>query len=157
MRLPRELTIHIDGAARGNPGPAAYAFVISHDGEVALEEAGRLGTATNNVAEYAALIRALERAAELRADRLSIRSDSELLVKQMNGLYKVKNENLRGLFEQAKRLAAKFDAVTIEHIRRQHNARADQLCNDVLDGRWEETGRPPREGLPPSPSEKRRD
>ncbi len=135
MSTVRDLTINIDGAARGNPGPAAFAYVIAHDGQPVLEDAGRLGTATNNVAEYTALVRALERAATLKADRLLVRSDSELLVKQMNGEYKVKNASLRDLYEQARALCAGFASVTLEHVRREHNKRADQLCNAVLDGK----------------------
>src|SRR5207253_10930089 len=90
MAEPGLLTINIDGAARGNPGPAAYAYVIARDGQPVLEEAGCLGTATNNVAEYTALVKALERAVELGGKRVLIRSDSELLVKQMSGESRVK-------------------------------------------------------------------
>jgi ribonuclease HI len=135
MSNPAHLTINIDGAARGNPGPAAFAYVISRDGAPAVEEAGCLGSATNNVAEYTALVRALERAAQLGAKHVVIRSDSELLVKQMNGAYRVKNEQLRALFEQAKRLCESFASVTVRHVPRAQNGRADQLCNEVLDQR----------------------
>jgi ribonuclease HI len=134
MSDPAVLTIHIDGAARGNPGPAACAFVITQDGAPPLEEAECLGSATNNVAEYTALLRALQRAAELGGRRLLVRSDSELLVKQMNGLYRVKNEQLRDLYDQAKRLCARFDSVSITHVPRSANSEADRLCNEVLDG-----------------------
>jgi ribonuclease HI len=127
------LTIHIDGAARGNPGPAAFAYVIAEDGKPVIEEKGCLGDTTNNIAEYTALLRALERAAQLGAKRLLIHSDSELLVKQMNGQYKVKNEGLLPLFLQAKQLARKFDLVTLRHVPRAQNSRADQLCNEALD------------------------
>ncbi len=130
-----QATIHIDGAARGNPGPAAYAFVISRPGSPDLEESGLLGSATNNVAEYTALVRALDRAAALGLRRLTIASDSELLVKQMNGQYKVKNEGLRPLFQQAREKCRPFDLVTIHHVPREQNSRADRLCNDALDGR----------------------
>jgi ribonuclease HI len=128
------LTIHIDGAARGNPGPAAFAYVITEDGKPVIEEKGCLGNATNNIAEYTALVRALERAGQLGAKRLLIHSDSELLVKQMNGQYKVKNEGLRPLFTQAKQLARQFDLVAFRHVPRAQNSRADQLCNEALDG-----------------------
>lgn len=127
--------INIDGAARGNPGPAAFAYVISAEGSPVVEEAGRLGHATNNVAEYSALVRALERAAELGAHRLAVRSDSELLVKQMNGEYRVKHPQLVPLFEQASRLRGRFESVSIDHVRREQNRRADELCNEVLDGK----------------------
>ncbi len=127
-------TIHIDGAARGNPGPAAYAFVITRPDVPDLEESGPLGSTTNNVAEYTALVRALDRAAQLGLRRLTISSDSELLVKQMNGQYKVKNEGLRPLYEQAREKCRRFDLVTIQHVPREQNRRADRLCNDTLDG-----------------------
>jgi len=128
------LTIHIDGAARGNPGPAAFAYIIAEHGKQVIEEKGCLGDTTNNIAEYTALVRALERATQLGAKRLIIHSDSELLVKQMNGQYKVKNEGLRPLFLQAKHLARKFDLVTLKHVPRAQNSHADQLCNEALDG-----------------------
>jgi len=127
------LTIHIDGAARGNPGPAAFAYVITRVGGPAVEEKGYLGPTTNNQAEYTALVKALERAARLGARRLVVHSDSELLVKQMNGLYRVKNEDLRALYDQAKELCGRFDLVTIRHVGRADNARADRLCNEALD------------------------
>jgi ribonuclease HI len=135
MGSPEALTIHIDGAARGNPGPAAWAYVIHGDGAAPVEHAECLGHATNNVAEYTALVRALERAAALGAKRLIVRSDSELLVKQMNGQYRVKNEQLIPLYEQAKRLARGFDLVSLGHVRREQNRRADELCNLALDGK----------------------
>jgi len=128
------LNIHIDGAARGNPGAAAYAYIICRDGAPALEEAGCLGNATNNVAEYTALLKALQRAAQLGGKRLQIHSDSELLVKQMNGEYRVKNEQLKDLFAEAKELCRQFDLVTIRHVPRAQNSNADRLCNEVLDG-----------------------
>ncbi len=131
------LHIHTDGASRGNPGQAAYAYVIeSPDGDT-LEEAGCLGTMTNNQAEYTAVVRALEHALELgRRHRIVVHSDSELLVKQMSGEYRVKNEDLRDLFERAKELCEQFEGgVTIRHVRRGENSRADALCNEVLDGK----------------------
>jgi ribonuclease HI len=136
------VTIHIDGAARGNPGPAAFAYVITPDEGPAIEEHGRLGQTTNNVAEYSALVRALERAGQLGADRLLIFSDSELLVKQMNGLYRVKNDDLRDLHDQAKRLMDRFERVTIRHVPRSENRRADRLCNEALDGDGRTTAAP---------------
>jgi ribonuclease HI len=134
MSEPGSLTLYIDGAARGNPGPAAFAYVIERDGDTAIEHAACLGHMTNNVAEYTALVRALERADQLGGKRLMIFSDSELLVKQMTGEYRVKNEDLRVLYEQAKRLCRRFDAVTIRHVPRSANSRADALCNQVLNG-----------------------
>jgi ribonuclease HI len=131
------LTIHTDGASRGNPGDAAYAYVISRDDETLVEEADCLGQMTNNQAEYTALVRALQHALELEPHhRLIVHSDSELMVKQMNGEYRVKNEELRGLYEEACALRARFDGpVTIRHVRRAQNKRADQLCNEALDGK----------------------
>src|SRR6266849_9908041 len=100
--------VHIDGAARGNPGPAAFAFVIRHGDDPIVKENGCLGSTTNNLAEYTALVRALEHAARLGARRLLVHSDSELLVKQMNGEYRVKNDSLRELFDKAKELGRHF-------------------------------------------------
>ena len=128
------LTIHTDGASRGNPGEAAFAFVIERDGQPPVEEAGRLGRLTNNQAEYTALVRALERALELGAGhRLVILSDSELMVKQVNGEYKVKNEALKLLWVDAQELADKLGKVTFTAVRREHNELADRLVNEALD------------------------
>jgi ribonuclease HI len=128
-------TVHIDGAARGNPGPAAYALVLRRPGEPVVEEAAPIGRATNNVAEYTALIRALERAAELGVKDLAVFSDSELLVKQMNGEYRVKHPDLQDLYREAQALRKRFDRVTLTHVRRAENADADRLGNEALDGR----------------------
>ncbi len=126
-------TIHIDGASRGNPGDAAYAIVIEAPGRGAVEESGLLGKQTNNVAEYTALLKALEKAKQLGLQHVRIHSDSELLVKQMNGEYRVKNEDLKSLFQEASQLKRAFDSVTFTHVRREQNKRADELCNIVLD------------------------
>jgi ribonuclease HI len=134
MTEPDVFTVYTDGAARGNPGPAAFAFVISRPGLPAVEELGCLGDTTNNVAEYTALVKALERAHELGGRHIEIHSDSELMVKQMLGKYKVKHPGLLPLYEEAKRLSAHFDAVTFRHVRREQNRRADELCNEALDG-----------------------
>src|SRR6266567_3470801 len=130
------LTIHTDGASRGNPGAAAYAYVITRDGDLLVEEADCLGQMTNNQAEYTALVRALEHALELGPDdRVVVHSDSELMVKQVNGEYRVKNEELRPLYEEAQRLRRRFrQPVTLRHVRREQNQRADELCNEALDG-----------------------
>jgi ribonuclease HI len=130
------LTIHTDGASRGNPGEAAYAYTIASDGQPVIEEAGRLGRVTNNQAEYTALVRALEHALRMGPEhRLLIHSDSELMVKQMRGEYKVKNEDLRELYDQARQLVRKFSGTaTFKHVRREFNRRADELCNEALDG-----------------------
>lgn len=125
--------IHIDGAARGNPGPAACAFVLERPGQPVIEHAECLGTATNNVAEYTGLLHALQKAAELGGRRLRIFSDSELLVKQIDGSYRVKNPDLKQLHTRALDLMETFEKVTVQHVRRADNARADALCNTALD------------------------
>jgi ribonuclease HI len=134
MSEPGVLTIHTDGAARGNPGPAAYAFTIERGDVPVIEEAGCLGETTNNIAEYTALVRALEKAAQLGGKHLVVNSDSELMVKQMNGQYQVKNADLRLLYDQAQQLVRKFDSVKVRHVRREQNGRTDRLCNEALDG-----------------------
>jgi ribonuclease HI len=142
-------TVRIDGASRGNPGEAAYAVVIERPGQPAYEEADRLGQTTNNIAEYTALLRGLERAAELGGQRLDVFSDSELLVKQMNGEYRVKNADLKELHALATERLKQFERVTIRHVRRSENSRADALCNQALDGR----PLPPAAAPSPSPCE----
>ena len=126
-------TIFTDGGSRGNPGPAAYAYVIKRAGEPDIEEMGYLGQTTNNIAEYTGLVKALEHARELGGRKLIVNSDSELMVKQLNGQYKVKNEGLRPLYQQAVALRKQFDAVTIKHIYRDQNSQADALCNEAMD------------------------
>ncbi len=135
-------TMHIDGASRGNPGKAAYAIVLARPGQPVVEEADTIGTASNNVAEYTALVEGLTLAAELGVKKLHVYSDSELMVKQMNGEYKVKNEDLRGLYEEACRLRKQFEKVTISHVRREQNKRADAIGNDALDGKPRRRGQP---------------
>ncbi len=123
-----------DGGARGNPGPAAYAFVLEgDDGTLLAAEGQAIGVATNNVAEYSALVAGLERALELGLDEVDVVSDSELLVKQMRGEYRVKNEALRGLSLEAARLARRLRKVTYRAVRREHNELADRLVNEALD------------------------
>jgi len=123
-----------DGGARGNPGPAAYGFVLeAEDGTVLAAHGEAIGTATNNVAEYSALLAGLRRAAELGVDELEVVSDSELMVKQMTGVYRVKNEALRDLSLEAARLARALPRVTYTHVRREHNELADRLVNEALD------------------------
>jgi ribonuclease HI len=129
-----QASIHIDGGSRGNPGPASYAVVLERAGLEPIEECDTIGKTTNNIAEYTALVRALELAKIHALKTLHIYSDSELLVKQMKGEYKVKNEDLREWFDQAKELVKQFEKVTIIHVRREQNKRADQLCNMALDG-----------------------
>jgi ribonuclease H / adenosylcobalamin/alpha-ribazole phosphatase len=127
-------TLWTDGGARGNPGPAAYGYVLeAEDGTVLAAHGEAIGTATNNVAEYRALVAGLEKAVELGVDELEVVSDSELLVKQMRGEYKVKNETLRGLREQASDLANRLGSVRYTAVRREHNELADRLVNEALD------------------------
>jgi len=124
-----------DGGARGNPGPAAFGYVLeSEDGTVLAAHGEAIGVATNNVAEYRGLVAGLERAVELGVGEVEVVSDSELLVKQMRGEYKVKNAALRELSLEAARLARRLDGVTYRAVRREHNEPADQLVNEALDG-----------------------
>ena len=123
-----------DGGARGNPGPAAYGYVLETEDGTILDARGEtIGVATNNVAEYRALIAGLEAALARGVTELEVVSDSELLVKQMRGEYKVKNAALRTLSLEATRLARKLGAVTYRAVRREHNELADRLVNDALD------------------------
>jgi ribonuclease HI len=123
-----------DGGARGNPGPAAYAYVLEAEDGTVLDARGEaIGHATNNVAEYSALVAGLRRAAELGVTVLELRSDSELMVKQMRGEYRVKNKDLQQLFLDASRAARAVGAVTYTHVRREHNELADRLVNEALD------------------------
>jgi ribonuclease HI len=127
-------TLYTDGGARGNPGPAAYGFVLEAEDGTVLEARGEaIGVATNNVAEYSALVAGLERAAEVGVDELEVVSDSELLVKQMRGEYRVKNKALQELFVEASRLADEVGKVTFRAVRREHNELADSLVNEALD------------------------
>jgi ribonuclease HI len=123
-----------DGGARGNPGPAASAFVLEAEDGTVLEARGTaIGVATNNVAEYRALVDGLRRASELGVSELEVVSDSELVVKQMRGEYRVKNEALRALHREASTLAGGIGSVTYTAVRREQNELADRLVNEALD------------------------
>ena len=123
-----------DGGARGNPGPAAFAYVLeADDGTVLAAHGEAIGVATNNVAEYSALVAGLEKAVELHVGELEVVSDSELMVKQMRGEYKVKNAALRDLSLRAAGLARRLDRVTYTAVRREQNVLADRLVNEALD------------------------
>jgi ribonuclease H / adenosylcobalamin/alpha-ribazole phosphatase len=123
-----------DGGARGNPGPAAFGYVLEgEDGSVLAAHGEAIGVATNNVAEYRALIAGLEKAVELGVHDLEVVSDSELLVKQMRGEYKIKKPALQDLSLEAARLARQLDSVTYTAVRREHNELADRLVNEALD------------------------
>lgn len=125
---------NIDGASRGNPGPASYAVVLRDpQGNIVLELAKNIGRETNNVAEYFALLAALDYAISHNISALRIRSDSELLVRQMQGRYKVKSADLKPLHERAAKLARQLQYFAIEHVRRELNRDADALANVALD------------------------
>lgn len=130
------LQLRIDGGARGNPGPAAAGVVITDSAGATIFAAGfYLGHATNNVAEYSALVRGLQHAKQLHGEKLDVFCDSELVVKQVNGLWRVKNPNLKKLCDQAKFLLAKFQSTSVRHVRREENTQADALVNQALDCR----------------------
>ena len=123
-----------DGGARGNPGPAAYGYVLEAEDGTVLDARGcAIGTATNNVAEYSGLVAGLTSAVELGLDELEVVSDSELMVRQMTGAYRVKNEGLRRLNLEATALARKIRKVRYRAVRREHNELADRLVNEALD------------------------
>jgi ribonuclease HI len=123
-----------DGAARGNPGPAGAGVMLkTAAGEVLAAEGAFLGHTTNNVAEYRALLLGLTRALELGVKRIEVRADSELLIKQLKGEYRVRSEGLRPLYEQARGLLGRFEASRLLHVRREHNAEADRLANEGID------------------------
>ena len=124
---------HIDGGARGNPGPAGYGVRIERADGTFVELKESLGVATNNVAEYRGLLAALTWAARHGVDRLLVRSDSLLLVKQMRGEYRVKHPGLQPLWEEARGLARQIGDVRFEHVRRELNKDADQLANEAMD------------------------
>lgn len=126
--------LYIDGAARGNPGPAAYAAILEVPGQPPVRRAAAIGTATNNVAEYTALLQGLKLAAEQGIHRLDVFSDSELLVKQMQGHYRVRHPELLRLFHAVQQLLSSFEQVRFTHVRRENNAEADRLANAALDG-----------------------
>ena len=126
-------TVNVDGGARGNPGPAAIGVVLRDGGEVVEEVGETIGDATNNVAEYRALLRGIELAAEHGATELELVGDSELVVRQVEGRYKVKNAGMKKLHEEVKRALRDFDSWKIRHVRRESNADADRLVNEALD------------------------
>ncbi len=130
-----KLTVNVDGGARGNPGPAAIGVVVRDEAGAILEEHGeRIGRATNNVAEYRALLRGVELAAAHGGTELDLVGDSELVVKQMKGQYKVKDATMRELNAEVKAALRPFESWSIRHVRRAENADADRLVNQALDG-----------------------
>ena len=132
--MPERVTVNVDGGARGNPGPAAIAAVVSVDGGEVIDSRGEvIGHATNNVAEYKALLLGIERARELGAREVELVGDSELVVKQVKGEYKVKDANLQELHAEVKQALGGFERWTIRHVRRAENAAADARVNEALD------------------------
>ena len=128
--------LYADGGSRGNPGPAGYGFVLlAADGETLSEGWDSIGVATNNVAEYRGVIAGLERALELGIRDITLRSDSELLVLQIKGTYRVKSPKLKPLHARARDLLAEFANSRVEHVKRNQNKRADALANRAMDGK----------------------
>ncbi|MBI3984176.1 ribonuclease HI family protein [Candidatus Microgenomates bacterium] len=128
-----KLKIYTDGGSRGNPGPAAAGYVISDQNDQLLEEGGLyLGVTTNNQAEYRAVKLALEKASKYQPEHIDLYLDSELVVKQLMGLYKIKNVELKPVIEDVKQLLGRYD-YTIQHVRREYNQEADRQVNIVLD------------------------
>jgi probable phosphoglycerate mutase len=138
------VTAHVDGGARGNPGPAGYGVRLTRDDGSVVDLKASIGIATNNVAEYHALLAALRWAVDEGVTSLSVKADSELLVKQMLGEYRVKNPGLLPLYEEARRLANRIGHVQFAHVRREHNQDADRLANEAMD----EAGSPPPAARP---------
>jgi ribonuclease HI len=134
MKWPKAIKVYTDGACRGNPGPSSIgvSFTTTKDEEFfSLSEA--IGTQTNNFAEYTAMVRALETAVENKVEKVWVRTDSQLMVRQLSGEYKVKSDSIKDLHAQASKLLEKFETVRIEHIPREQNKRADELANQALD------------------------
>jgi ribonuclease HI len=130
-----KVTVNVDGGARGNPGPAAVGVVVRDGNGEVLEERGEtIGRATNNVAEYRALLLGIEMAAAHGASELELIGDSELVVRQVEGTYKVKDATMRELHTEVKRALQPFESWSIRHVRREQNADADRLVNEALDG-----------------------
>ena len=139
------VVIYCDGAAKGNPGDAGIGVVISDEkGDVLREVSDYIGVTTNNVAEYSALVRGLHEAADLGAVQIEIRTDSELLARQLSGVYRVRSANLKPLHEEAVALLRSFDRVSISHVVRDLNKRADELANEGIRKHRTKQTSPPR-------------
>ena len=131
----KKAILYVDGAARGNPGPAGIAAVIQDEGGNPIASfSRRIGSATNNQAEYQALIAGLEKVVNLGIREVEVRSDSELVVRQLSGRYRVKNAALKPLYQRVKQLLSSIESFTISHIPRERNVEADRLANRALDG-----------------------
>ena len=129
------ITAYFDGGARSNPGPAGYGvYIVDDKGEMIAELSGSLGIATNNIAEYNGLIAALQWAIDHGVKRIAIKGDSQLIIEQMKGNYKVKNEGLKPLYLKARMLVMQIGDVSFEHVRREQNKDADRLSNVGMDG-----------------------
>ena len=128
----KELEIYIDGASKGNPGPSGVGAIISHSGVVVKNISSFIGNATNNIAEYTALIYALEEAVALKAESIKVKTDSQLLARQLNKIYKVKNANISGLYDRAVLLLSYFKKFTILNIPREENQGADRLATEAV-------------------------
>lgn len=128
----KELELYIDGASKGNPGPSGIGVVICKDGQTLKNIASFIGNTTNNIAEYTALIYGLQEGLMLKAESLKINTDSQLLYRQINKVYKIKNPNLLGLYNQAVHLFSNFKEVKINHISRQDNRGADKLATKAI-------------------------
>ena len=135
--MSRRFVLYTDGASRGNPGPASIGAVVYFDGPDGLEEVASvsepIGRTTNNVAEYKAVVAALELVAMFEPDEVLVRADSQLLVRQIDGRYRVKAPNLKPLYAEVRRLVDELPSVDFEHVRREANTRADGLANEALD------------------------
>lgn len=132
--MHKRLILYIDGASRGNPGPAGIGAVIQEeDGTTKSKISSYIGQATNNQAEYTALVMGLKEAKRLGADHVEIKTDSQLLAEQIRGKYKVRHANIKPLFEEASQLLGTFRSYTVDFIPRQHNSEADTLANEALD------------------------
>lgn len=132
--MVQKVVIYLDGGARGNPGPAGTGYLIFDEEDHLLAKEGRyIGFATNNVAEYTALVEALDRAREFGAQEIAIRSDSELVVRQLNRSYKVRDKKLKPLHERVRILLYPYSKVEIQHVPREENREADELVNQAID------------------------
>ena len=135
-------TANVDGGSRGNPGPAGYGVHVTRDDGTIVDLKASLGIATNNIAEYHGLLAALRWAVDERVRSLHVKADSELMVKQMLGIYRVKNPGLQPLYEEARQFAARIGRVTFEHVRRGDNQDADRLANEAMDEASDASMRP---------------
>lgn len=134
MTTHKHVTLFCDGASRGNPGPGSYGFVIFENGVAIAEEGKTLGSVTNNVAEYEGVLQGLRKCLEIQAAEVVLKSDSQVLVRQLTGQYKIKAPHLKVLAQEATALLKQFKKVQILHIPREENKHADKLANAALDG-----------------------